>query len=197
MDSQNGNVQTTNLVIDLRLAYQIGIGATSIQQARELAEAYGSQVIKTLSANQSSPLFFKPSSECEHSECYSLIACYCTAFPLHHRPLVLRDHDARARNSPERCLRGRTKREALALDLDLSYVAIRLSSGEDENGDPIVNLEQWPFILPDKLVALQQLVFFEPVCVLIPLGCVSKGSLIQYLFHMRFNHCRMGATWST
>lgn len=50
----------------------------------------------------------------------------------------------------ERSLYGGARKKSLALDCDLSFIPLPLKSGDDDLGNPIVTMEQWPFVLPDQ-----------------------------------------------
>lgn len=45
------------------------------------------------------------------------------------------------------------RKHGMSLGCELSYVPLPVVIGEDENGDPVVALENWPFILPHTYVA--------------------------------------------
>lgn len=59
----------------------------------------------------------------------------------------------RLRTAKETDFHSTVRKEAVALDTDIAYLPLPVVGGEDANGDPIVSLEQWPFILPHLFVS--------------------------------------------
>lgn len=98
----------------------------------------------------------------------------------------------KVRTSQERGLHGKTKRESIALDCDLSYIALPVQT-EDDAGHPRVTLEQWPFILPHLFVPLASMYvfkFFFTMCSyasfrLLPVFCWFLLSMLEGAVHRR------------
>ena len=57
------------------------------------------------------------------------------------------------RTSREQSFYGKTRRDAISLDCELTYLPLPMVTGEDLHGNPVVQMLQWPFVLPHLYVA--------------------------------------------
>lgn len=61
----------------------------------------------------------------------------------------------RTRETNESRIHNRAMRSGIGLDCNVAYREIPICSGYDDEGNPIVELVEWPFVLPHQLVTGQ------------------------------------------
>ena len=55
-------------------------------------------------------------------------------------------------NTNESSVHNAAKKEGLVFQCKLDYLDLPICTGHDDDGNPIVEIQQWPFLLPSDLV---------------------------------------------